>query len=135
MITVIAPAALSCSAVTGSPDGVYPTTIRPRRARMSWSEDESARTAITSEAAVISKPVCRGMPSAAAPRPITMLRSARSLTSSTRRQLTACWSKPSALPMCRWLSSIAESWLCAAVTACMSPVRCRFSDSNGTAWL
>ena len=25
--------------------------------------------------------------------------------------------------------------LCAAVTACMSPVRCRFSVSNGTTWL
>src|SRR5215471_13907738 len=135
MITVIAPPALSSSAVTGSPDGVYPTTIRPSLERMSWSDVDRASTAIASDAAVMSNPVCLGTPSAAAPRPITMLRSARSLTSSTRRQVMLCWSMPSLFPWCRWLSSIAESMLCAAVTACMSPVRCRLSVSNGTTWL
>src|SRR5882762_8156276 len=34
-----------------------------------------------------------------------------------------------------WLSIIAASRLCAAVTACMSPVRCRLSASMGTTWL
>src|SRR5580704_15762838 len=34
-----------------------------------------------------------------------------------------------------WLSSIAASRLWAAVTACMSPVRCRLSASMGTTWL
>src|SRR6266516_3144367 len=102
---------------------------------MSCREVDRASTAMASEAAVMSKPVCLGTPSAAAPRPTTMLRSARSLTSSTRFQVMLCWSMPSLLPWCRWLSSIAESMLCAAVTACMSPVRCRFSVSNGTTWL
>ena len=41
---------------------------------------------MTSLAAVMSKPACRGTPSPAGPRPITMFRSARSLTSSTRFQ-------------------------------------------------
>ena len=83
----------------------------------------------------MSKPVCRGTPSMREPSPITMLRSARSLTSSTRRQVMLCGSRPSLLPWYRWLSIIADSMLCAAVTACMSPVRCRFSTSIGTTWL
>ena len=83
----------------------------------------------------MSNPVCRGTPSMREPSPTTMLRSARSLTSSTRRQVMLCWSRPSLLPWYRWLSIIADSMLCAAVTACMSPVRCRFSTSMGTTWL
>src|SRR5579884_3346628 len=90
---------------------------------------------MTSDAAVMSKPVCRGMPSSRAPRPATMLRSARSLTSRTRRQVTLAGSIPSALPWNRWLSIIAASRLCAAVTAWKSPVRCRLTVSNGTTWL
>ncbi len=90
---------------------------------------------MTSDAAVMSNPVCRGTPSPRAPSPMTMLRSARSLTSSTRRQVMLCMSMPSALPWKRWLSIIADSMLCAAVTACMSPVRCRLSTSMGTTWL
>ena len=42
---------------------------------------------------------------------------------------------PSRLPWYRWLSIIAASRLWAAVTACMSPVRCRLSTSIGTTWL
>ena len=57
MMTVIAPAALSCSAVTGSPERVNPTTMRPNRSRMSRSEVERAKMAMTSEAAVMSKPL------------------------------------------------------------------------------
>ena len=91
--------------------------------------------AMTSEAAVMSNPVCRGTPSMREPSPITMLRSARSLTSSTRRQVMLCGSRPSSLPWYRWLSIIADSRLCAAVTAWMSPVRCRLSTSIGTTWL
>jgi hypothetical protein len=34
-----------------------------------------------------------------------------------------------------WLSIIAASRLCAAVMACMSPVRWRFNRSIGTTWL
>jgi hypothetical protein len=43
---------------------------------------------MTSEAGVMSKPVSRGTPSAAPPRPMTVRRSARSFTSITRRQST-----------------------------------------------
>ena len=72
MMTVIAPAAFSCSAVTGSPAAVYPTTIRPMRRRRSRSDVESASTAMTSEAAVMSNPVSRGVPSCFVPSPPTM---------------------------------------------------------------
>ncbi len=48
MITAMAPAARSCSAVTGLRSAVNPTTIRPRRRRMSASEVDRARMAITS---------------------------------------------------------------------------------------
>ena len=57
--TVIAPAARSCSAVTGSPSNVEPTVIAPRRARRSCRSRATATIAITSEAAVMSKPVWR----------------------------------------------------------------------------
>ena len=55
-------------------------------------------TAMTSDAEVMSKPDSRGTPSIRPPRPVTMLRSARSLTSSTRRQVTRYGSSPAALP-------------------------------------
>ena len=58
--TAIEPARRSCSAVTGSPSKVAPTVIAPSRARRSWRSDATATIAITSEAAVMSKPVCRG---------------------------------------------------------------------------
>ncbi len=51
---------------------------------------------MTSEAAVMSNPVSRGMPSSLAPRPLTMLRSERSLTSTTRFQVMPCGSMPRA---------------------------------------
>ena len=57
--TVIEPAARSCSAVTGSPSYVCPTVIAPRRARRSCRSRATATIAITSEAAVMSKPVWR----------------------------------------------------------------------------
>ena len=57
--TAIAPAARSCSAVTGSPSNVYATVISPSRRRRSWRSRETATIAITSEAAVMSKPVWR----------------------------------------------------------------------------
>ena len=102
---------------------------------MSRSDDDSASTAITSDAAVMSNPVCRGTPSCRDPSPATIERSARSFTSRTRRQVMLCGSSPSGLPWNRWLSIIAASVLCAAVTACMSPVRWRLTRSNGNTWL
>ncbi len=135
MMTVIAPAARRSSAVTGLPSYVWPTTIRPSRDRMSCSDVDSASTAITSLAAVMSNPLCRGLPSARAPSPTTMLRKALSLTSSTRFQVMLCGSRSAPLRWCSWLSINAASRLCAAVTACMSPVRCRLRVSIGTTWL
>ena len=64
-----------------------------------------------------------------------MLRSARSLTSRTRRQAMLRGSRPSSLPWWTWLSTIAASRLWAAVTAWKSPVRCRLSVSIGSTWL
>ena len=47
----------------------------------------------------MSNPVSRGVPSWAVPRPLTMWRNERSLTSSTRFQVTPCGSSPSAFPL------------------------------------
>ena len=57
MMTVIAPPAPSASAVIGSPWRVYATTMRSSRCRRSWRDVARASTAITSDAAVMSKPV------------------------------------------------------------------------------
>src|ERR1700722_12325382 len=89
--------------------------MQPMRSRMSRSEVESASTAITSDAAVMSNPVCRGVPSCFVPSPLTMWRSARSLTSSTRFQVTPCGSRPSAFPLYTWLSTMAARRLLADV--------------------
>ena len=102
---------------------------------MSASDVDRARMAITSDAAVMSNPVWRVTPSILPPRPTMMLRSARSFTSMTRRQVMLCRSRPSSLPWCRWLSTIADRRLCAAVTAWKSPVRWRLSSSIGITWL
>ena len=57
----------------------------------------TAAIAITSEAAVMSKPVSRTYPFARPPRPITTPRSARSFMSTQRRQLTVSGSIPRAV--------------------------------------
>ena len=49
----------AASAVTGSPSKVWPTVIAPSRRRRSWRSRATATIAITSEAAVMSKPVSR----------------------------------------------------------------------------
>ena len=66
-MTVMAPAALSCSAVTGSPSSCSRRRSGPDVARRSRSDVARARIAMTSEAAVMSNPVSRGMPSSRAP--------------------------------------------------------------------
>ena len=59
--TVIAPAAPRSSAVIGLPPSKEcATVIAPSRRRRSWMSRETARMAITSEAAVMSKPASRG---------------------------------------------------------------------------
>ncbi len=47
----------------------------------------------------MSNPVSRGVPSCFVPSPLTMWRNERSLTSSTRFQVTPCGSSPSAFPL------------------------------------
>src|ERR671918_1144939 len=96
--TAMAPATRRSSAVTGSPPAASPTTIRPRRARRSCTPEVMARMAMTSEAAVITKPVSRGTPWALPPSPTMMWRSARSLRSRARGQVTVRGSMPSGLP-------------------------------------
>ena len=84
--TAIEPAQPICSAVTGSPARLYATVIAPSRWRRSGRSRASARIAMTSEAAVMSKPVSRGEPFVAPPRPVMMLRRPRSFMSTQRRQ-------------------------------------------------
>ena len=65
MSTVIAPATLRSSSVTGRSSRVRATTMRPNRARRSWMSVARARMAMTSEATLICHSVSRGTPSSA----------------------------------------------------------------------
>ena len=82
----------------------------------------------------MSKPASRVTPLALPPSPVTTLRSTRSFTSMTRRQVTDAGSISSALPCIRLASSMAASRLWAAPTAWMSPVKWRLMSSMGTTW-
>mmetsp|Transcript_11524 Transcript_11524/g.43035 ORF Transcript_11524/g.43035 Transcript_11524/m.43035 type:complete len:320 (+) Transcript_11524:601-1560(+) len=93
MSTQSAPATPRSSAVTGAPawrpsGRARATTMRPRRSRMSSSEVVSARTAMISEATVMSKPVFLGVPlDSLGPVPTVTPRRWRSQVSSTRCQV------------------------------------------------
>ncbi len=89
---------------------------------------------MTSEATVMSKPSSRGTPLFFPPSPTMVLRKARSFMSRARRKVMRRGSMLRLLPCCRWLSIIAASILCAVVTACRSPVKCRLISSMGTTW-
>src|SRR5437016_5644833 len=65
---------------------------------------------------------------------MTILRRARSLTSTTRGQVIVSGSMSSGLPWVIELSTMAASRLCASEIAWTSPVRCRFRSSMGTTW-
>mmetsp|Transcript_8433 Transcript_8433/g.13989 ORF Transcript_8433/g.13989 Transcript_8433/m.13989 type:complete len:243 (-) Transcript_8433:434-1162(-) len=78
-----APPTPRSSVVIGSPALLMPTTMLPRRSRMSAREVVSASTAITSEATVMSKADSRGKFSDF-PCPVVMPRRNLSQTSSTR---------------------------------------------------
>ncbi len=82
----------------------------------------------------MSKPSWRGKPLPGPPRPTVMSRSARSLQSTTRRQVMRRTSKPQALPWWMWLSIIAASRLFASAIAEKSPVKWRLMSSIGTTW-
>mmetsp|Transcript_46810 Transcript_46810/g.87183 ORF Transcript_46810/g.87183 Transcript_46810/m.87183 type:complete len:220 (-) Transcript_46810:469-1128(-) len=84
IITVSAPPMPRSSAVTGSPALLVPTTMRPRRSRMSLREVARASTAMISLATAMSNPVSLDRPFSATPWPTVMLRRYRSLVSTTR---------------------------------------------------
>ena len=83
----------------------------------------------------MSKPSSRGKPLACPPSPTVTSRSARSLVSSTRFQVTLRTSMSSSLPWWTWLSMRAASRLLAAAIAAKSPVKCRLMSVIGTTWL
>ena len=83
----MAPAALRSSALIHSPLRLRPMTMRPRRLRRSARSMASDMMTMSSLAGVMSKDACRVTPSILAPRPVTIWRRARSLTSSTRGQV------------------------------------------------
>ncbi len=96
--TVIAPATSISSAVIGFISLSYPTTIRPILFLKSSSEVHKANAAITSEAAVMSNPVSRGMPSKRPPSPIVVFLNDRSFISITRLHVMLWMSRPRSLP-------------------------------------
>ena len=64
--------------------------------------------------------------------PVTIVRSALSSTSVTRRQVMPVGPNPGMPPRCATLSVSAASRLCAEPTACASPVKCMFTSSCGS---
>ena len=129
--TVMAPAAWSCSATTGSPSHVYPTVIAPRRSRRSCrpgnrqdGHDLGGRGDVVA-----------GLPRIAVRATAEAEHDSgavRSLMSTQRRQLIESGSMPSLLPCRKCASSMAASRLLAAPIAWMSPVKWRFRSSMGT---
>mmetsp|Transcript_165 Transcript_165/g.340 ORF Transcript_165/g.340 Transcript_165/m.340 type:complete len:223 (+) Transcript_165:922-1590(+) len=82
--TVSAPPMPKSSAVTGSPALLDPTTMRPRRSRISAMEVVRARMAMISLATVMSNCVLRVWPFSREPSPTVIERRNRSLVSITR---------------------------------------------------
>ena len=135
MITVMAPAARSSSAVTGSPPRVYPTTMRPRRSRMSRSERRQGEhrhdlgRGGDVEAGLPGDPVL-GRAQAdheVAQRPVVHVEHpAPGDVVEVDAELVA---------VVEVVVEHGRQDVVGAVTACMSPVRWRLSASKGTAWL
>ena len=113
----MAPATLRSSAVTGVPVDVYATTMVPKRLRRSLRSVASPRIAMISLADVMSNPLLWGVPFFSPPRATSMWRSARSLTSMTRRHVTRSTSMSSSLPWKMLASKNAEHRLWADVIA------------------
>ena len=80
------------------PERLEATTIRPSRAFRSVRLSARQRTAMISEATVMSKPSSRGTPLTLPPRPHTMLRSWRSFMSTQRFQVIRRTSMSRILP-------------------------------------
>ncbi len=88
-----------------------------------------------SEAAVMSNPVSRAMPRRGPPIPTTTSLNTRSSISITLFQVTLRQSnRPQTPSKWRLLSTIAAKRLWAAVTAWISPVKCRLISSRGMIW-
>ena len=113
----IAPTALRSLAVTGSPAKLYATIIFESRSFKSAISVARQRIAIISDATVMIKWSSLTTPSALAPSPITILRSALSFISRHLFHTTCLVSIPRAFPCCIWLSSIAARRLLALVMA------------------
>ena len=89
--------------------------------------------AITSDAGVMLKPSCLGIPFAVPPRPITMFLSDRSFISITLFHTIVRGSNPKFLDLlCMLLSIKADNKLFAFSIAEKSPVKCRLMSSIGT---
>ena len=134
-IAAIEPVTPISFASTGRPSSAKPTTMRSIRARRSARDVARQRIAITSLAAVMSKPLSRGTPPCLRPpRPMTIFRRARSFMSSARFHRTVRGSSVVS-SKCRRLSIAAASRLCAAVIAWKSPVNWRLIWSDGSSRL
>mmetsp|Transcript_368 Transcript_368/g.1398 ORF Transcript_368/g.1398 Transcript_368/m.1398 type:complete len:205 (+) Transcript_368:963-1577(+) len=84
MRAINAPVTPKSSHVTGVPSRAGPTTMFPRRFSMSASEVVIAKTAMISEATVMSKPVLRVLPFSVGDSPTVISRKKRSFMSTTR---------------------------------------------------
>ena len=122
--TAIAPFALRSLAYIGFLSNVYPINMFPSLSLRSKISFDRHNIAITSEAAVMSKPVSRGIPFEVPPRPTTIERRERSFISITRFQEMVLGSKQRLLfLLCMLLSISAERRLCAFSIAAKSPVK------------
>ena len=133
--TANAPDTPKPAARTGFPSLPVPMMIRSSRALRSSIPSARQKIAMISDAAVITKPSCRGTPPVRPPRPTMTLRSARSFMSMARGQVICVGSMPSEFGRYRWLSRTAESRACAELIAWKSPVKWRLISSMGTTWL
>ena len=131
---VMAPWAFTSLAKTNSFCGVCPTLMFPNRRCRSCISVARHNTAMTSEAAVMSKFPSLAKPFTAEPSPVTIWRNDRSFISMIRRQLICRASREGACPQYKWLSTIAASRLCAEVMAWKSPVKCKLMSVIGTTW-
>ena len=133
---VIAPSAWRSPAVTGFCSEtfpyVYPMMILDNLSFRSLMSLARQRTAIISDATVMSYPSSRGIPFVLPPRPSITLRSWRSFISTHLLHVILRGSMFNALPWKMWLSIMAASKLLAAPIAWKSPVKWRLMSSIGT---
>jgi len=108
--------------------------IFPRRRFKSSISSAKQRTAIISEATVMTKWSSLTIPSILLPSPTTTFRRTLSFISRHLFQMICLGSMPSSFPCWIWLSKSAANRLFAEVIAWKSPVKCKFRSSIGTTW-